>query len=464
MTKSLSFKNTVKNMLVEQSEDEFYKISPEEFTELMKFGSYHGKGVSKLKMFGGKPIWITGNLDLSNTPTDSLGNVKYVDGRLDISRTNISDLSGVKVKGYIWDGGTPIEKKRLAAILKEKMEEADERRQRDEWSIEEGDEIGLRAQALYKNLINDEKIFAPTGEYIGELEGLKADLEELTIRYNETEGEDDELYNKISDIEERINELQQGVVDVYNIVPMKYNYYGLPQFEVIGVDDLVGEEYAVGDESEMDDAALQYAKNYLDEVGVEGLRDYFIEDNLDTDAIEQYFRDFYDDDVRNNLEVYFDDSEKPNSEEQERRKQELEEYIAKAEGVVKKFEQKQENLNNEIEDPDEYTKRYDEIQSKIDIIQGHIDDSQEEIDNMEPDGEPTEDMIEEKIEDMVSDKMSDPRGSLSEFGMDISEYVDMDSLAEALAKSDGYAIMGSYDSTYDTEKVNGTYYYIMRIN
>jgi hypothetical protein len=462
MTKRLSFKNTVKNILVEQSEDEFYKISPEEFTELMKFGSYNGRGVSKLKMFGGKPIWITGNLDLSNTPTDSLGNVKYVDGRLDISRTNISDLSGVKVKGYIWDGGTPIEKKRLAAILKEKMEEADERRQRDEWSIDGGDEIGLRAQALYKNLINDEKIFAPTGEYIGELEGLKADLEELTIRYNETE--DDELYNKISDIEERINELQQGVVDVYNIVPIKYNYYGLPQFEVIGVDDLVGEEYAVGDESEMDDAALEYAKNYVDEVGVEGFRPHVIDDHLDTNAIEDYFRDFFNDDVRNNLDVYFDDSEKPNSEEQENRKQELEEYIGKAEGVIKKFEQKQEDLKNEIKDPDEYTKRYDEIKSKIDIIQGYIDDSQEEIDNMEPDGEPTEDMIEEKVEDMVSDKMSDPRSSLSEFGMDIDSYIDKDSLAKGLVASDGYEILGSYDGSYDTEIIDNEYYYIIRVN
>ena len=460
MVKGLSFKKTIKRILIEQS-DEYYKISPKEFEELMKFGEYNGNGVSKLKIFGGRPIWITGDLDLSNTPTNSLGNVKYVEGRLDISKTNISDLSGVKVKGYIWDGGSPIEKKRLAAILKEKMEKADERRQRDEWSIEGGDEIGLRAQALYKNLINDEKIFAPTGEYIGELEGLKADLEELTIRYNETE--DDELYNKISDIEERINELQQGVVDVYNIVPMNYNYYGLPQFEVIGVDDLVGEEYAIGDESEMDDAALQYAKNYLDEVGVEGLRDYFIEDNLDTDAIEQYFRDFYDDDVRNNLEIYFDESELPNTEEQEERKQELEEYIAKAEGVVKKFEQKQENLNNEIDDPDEYTKQYNEIQSKIDIIQNHIDNSQEEIDNMESTGQVTEEMIEEKIEDMVSDKMSDPRGSLSEFGMDISEYVDMDSLAESLAKSDGYEILASYDGSYDTEMIDNNYYYIMRV-
>jgi len=464
MSKSLSLRNTVKNILIEQSEGEFYKISPEEFTELMKFGGYHGKAVTKLKMFEGKPIWITGDLDLSNTPTDSLGNVKYVEGRLDISKTNISDLSGVKVKGYIWDGGTPIEKKRLAAILKEKMEEADERRQRDEWSIEGGDEIGLRAQALFKNLINDEKIFAITGEDIGRLEGLRADLEELNNRYSETEGEDDDLLRQINDIEENIREIQQNSADVYNIVPMKYNFYGLPQFEVIGVGDLEGEEYAVGDESEMDDAALEYAKNYIDEAGIEGFRDHFIEYHLDTDAIEQYFRDFYDDDVRYNIDVYFNESELPDSEEQEQRKQELEEYIEKVEIVIKRLKEKQERLKDEIKDPDEYTKQYNEIQSRIDIIQGHIDDSQEEIDNMEPEGEPTEDMIEEKIEEMVSEKMDDPRSSLSEFGMDISEYVDMDSLAAGLVASDGYGILGSYDGSYDAEMIDNKYYYILRIN
>jgi len=40
----------------------------------------------------------------------------------------------------------------------------------------------------------------------------------------------------------------------------------------------------------------------------------------------------------------------------------------------------------------------------------------------------------------------------------------MDSLAESLAKSDGYEILASYDGSYDTENINGTYYYIMRVN
>jgi hypothetical protein len=81
---------------------------------------------------------------------------------------------------------------------------------------------------------------------------------------------------------------------------------------------------------------------------------------------------------------------------------------------------------------------------------------------MESTGQATEEMIEEKIEDMVSDRMSDPRSSLSEFGMDISDYVDMDSLAEGLVDSDGYGILASYDGSYDTVMVDNEYYYIMR--
>ena len=70
--------------IVEQTEDEYYKISPEEYIELMKYGSYHGKAITKMKKFQGKPLWITGDLNLEGTPTDSLGNVAYVDGNLNI--------------------------------------------------------------------------------------------------------------------------------------------------------------------------------------------------------------------------------------------------------------------------------------------------------------------------------------------------------------------------------------------
>ncbi len=116
------------NLIREQSEEEYYKISPQEYTELLKLSGYHGQGISKLPKFQGKPLWITGDLDLSNTSTDSLGNVKYVDGSLNISKTKISNIDGITVKKYVWDSDSPREFKRLAAELKEKRKNANIRR------------------------------------------------------------------------------------------------------------------------------------------------------------------------------------------------------------------------------------------------------------------------------------------------------------------------------------------------
>jgi len=461
------FKKFLRINLVEQSEEEYYKISPKEFEELMNFGGYHGKGVTKLKMFGGKPLWITGDLDLHDTPTDSLGNVKYIEGKLDIRNTNISDLSGVEVKNYTWDSGTPMERRRKAEERRKKLQSAEERRFNKEWDIDNPDitELGEKANALYDMLVKDREIEEPDEEQLDELKNLEDEIRRVTNEMEQSEDEEraKQLYNTLSELQDREQELRENIVTVYNLIPIYYDYYGLQQFEVIG-SDAEGREYAVGDEDEMDDAALEYAKNYVSEVGVEGFRRHFLDDYLDTDAIEYYFRDVFYDDVRQNPEVYFDESEMPTTEEQDRRREELEEYIENVKGVIEKLKRKQDDLNNTIEDFDEYKKQWDEIEEKIRIIQGHIDDSQEEIDNMVPEGEVTTQMVEDKVEYWVSEKMADPRASLDEFGADISEYIDMDALARGLVESDGYAIMGSYDGVVDTEKVNGTHYYIMRIN
>ncbi len=57
----------LRTILVEQTEEEeYYKISPQEFEELMKLSGYHGKGLSKIKKFQGKPIWVTLSQELSS--------------------------------------------------------------------------------------------------------------------------------------------------------------------------------------------------------------------------------------------------------------------------------------------------------------------------------------------------------------------------------------------------------------
>ena len=454
----------LKKVLVEQSEEEYYKIPAKEFEELMKLSGYHGKGLSKIKKFGGKPIWVVGDLDLSSTPTDSLGNVKYIEGKLDIRHTNISDLSGVEVKGYVWDSGTPLEKRRQAAILRGKMNDAQERRQDDEWSIEGGDDTGMKAHALYQSLVNDGEIEEMDSDEKEELDRMRSELKTLQQQYDELEDHNDELYDKISDLENEIEQKDSQDVDVYNMSPMPYSHYGMQMFEVIGIDGLRGHEYAVGTEYETDRAAYEYAENYIDEVGIEAFNRHFVEDYLDTDAIEEMLRDHYYDDVRDNPESYFDESEMPTSKEQDDRKEELEEYIEKVKGVIEKLEQKQESLNDEIEDPDEYSKQYDELQSRIDILQGHIDDSEQEIEDMVPEGEVTTQMVEDKVDELVSDRMGNPIDVINEWGLELIEYIDKDALAKGLVRSDGYQIMASYDGSYDTEYVNSKIYYIFRIN
>ena len=70
--------------------EEYVKVTSQEYINLMQLSSYYGTGVTKLRQFEGKKLWIDGNVDLANTPTKSLGNVGYINGNLNIYKTNVS--------------------------------------------------------------------------------------------------------------------------------------------------------------------------------------------------------------------------------------------------------------------------------------------------------------------------------------------------------------------------------------
>jgi len=450
------FKTYLKHAILEQNNDEYHKMSPEEYTELLKYSGYHGRGISKLPMFKGKPIWITGGLDISKTPTDSLGNVRYIDGRLNITNTNISDISNIQVKGHIFDDGTPRQRKRNAEILRQKMEGASERQSIGEWDLNnpEIDDLGLAANALFNNLVNNGKITDIDEDEINELKEKMSELEILQKQYDESEDHDNELYDKISDLEDEIESLKSKSVSVYNLIPMDYNHYGLYVFEIIGIFNLISEEYAVGHDDIMDKAVYKYAKDYIDDIGLEGFNESLLEYHIDKDEVAKIAEEFWYMDVRDNPEAYFDESDFQLTDEQEERIKTLEDYISTLEDLLV-------DTNFELNDCEE---NCEEIEDKISEIEDNINEAQEELDGIEPDTEPTEDMIDSIVEDKVYDAKRDPLQFLKDFGMDWMEYVDKDSLAESLVSSDGYGIMSSYDGSYDTEEVNGQIYYILRIN
>ena len=441
--------NIIKTIL-EETNDEYYQISPKEYLDLMVLASYHGKAITKMKKFQGKPLWITGDLNLDSTPTDSLGNVAYIDGSLNISRTKVSNIDGIKVKGYVSDYNSPREKIREKQELNAKLAGQESLRDSEEWALEQGDDTGEKAHALFDNLVNVGEIEPLSDEDKEKLTILRRKLQDLEQEYEELDDNDDrayELQETIDETQTEIEELEENNADVYMMYPnSRYSHYGLQQFEVL-ISGFKDREYTVGTDEEMDAAALEYAKSYIDDVGADGFSESFIEDYLDVDAIVSMAEDDYDYQVRDYPDSYFSDSDYELTDEQEQRIEQLESQISDLEEQLM-------DLDSDDENYYEYGK---DIENQIDTLQ-------EELDSIEVDTEPSEDMIENKVAELVRDVRRDPLDYLKNLGLDIKEYIDEDELAQGLVDSDGWGIMNSYDGSYDSEEVNGVTYYIMRTN
>jgi len=262
------------------------------------------------------------------------------------------------------------------------------------------------------------------------------------------------LTDEISDLESEVEELRENNVDVYNIYPI--NSGGeLRYYEIIDVPNLKGREYAVCSEDYIENVALEYARNSIDDVGIENFRESFIERCIDEDEVADYFRDIFEDDIRDNLEAYFSPEDFEFSDAQERLRNDLQEKI----DVLK---EKLDNL--ETEQREDEGDRYDELQELIEGVESEIDETQEELDDMTPEGEPSPAKIEEMIDDKVEEVRRDPLWYIKDYGLNMKNFVDEDKAAQEYVDSDGYGIISSYDSNYDTIEIQGKDYYIFRIN
>ena len=437
--------------IIKETEDEYYRISPEDYLDVMRYASYNGNVFRKMKQYGGKPLYITGDLDLGGKDVKDIGPIAYVDGSLDIRNTKVSDLGGLQVKRYISDYNTPRERIRERQELMGKRAEMDSKRESDEWNFQNQDDEGLKAMALLDWLEGLGNVKVLSDEEKEELKTLTQQLDQLNADYDSEDRDGDpdenlEILNQIDEVQERIDELVDGVGDIYDMYPSRYTHYGLTQFEVL-VDGFKGEEFTVGTEEQMDAAALQYAVSYIDDVGADGFSESFIEDYLDVDSIVNMAEEDYDYQVRENPDSYFSDSDYELTDEQEERKDELETMI---------YDLEQQKL--ELDSDDENYYDYEED------LDNQIETLQEELDSIEPLDEPSEEMIENKVAELVRDVRRDPLDYLKNYGLDIKEYIDEDALAQGLVDSDGWGVMNGYDGQYDSEEVNGVTYYIMRTN
>lgn len=416
----------VVQMLLEE-EQEVVQLTPDEYKNYLKFTNYDGKAVQRLKQFRNKKIYINGPLDLSHTSAKNITNIE-VKGTVNLSHTDIDSKEGI-VSTYVnyWD--TPLYRKEDKLRRTKDLARQESLRDDDSWDLEyTSDKVAIYANVLYNYLIATE--YEPKPEnYKQRLEQLYAEKERREQIEKETE--DDENLTELREIESEIEQIE-GSIDLYNL-RYEYKDYGLLVFGIL-FDDLTEskEKWMVGDEDSTERAAIESAENYIDDVGLRNINQSLVESHIDLDSLKDYFRESEEENVRENLEDFFDEDEFEYSDPQvQERIEEIEELLLRPD-----------NLSQE---------EYDELNEELDDLK----DSDKTI---------SQDLIDDKVESLVDDLVYEPIITIENYDLDINYYVDINSLAKDIVEKDGYGhTLNRYDGSEDTIEFDGETYYIFQV-
>ena len=351
-------------------------------------------------------------------------------------------------------------------VQRQKLELAERRRESNDWDLEDTDDIGLRANALFKYLVSINNLQELTLENKSEIARIENEITRLQAEYDNDEEVRGDLLDEISELEDELDEYKE-LTDVYTLLPVQYGHYGLTQFENM-VD---GTEWAVGDESEMEQASREGVESMLDDIGFEGFNPSFIENHIDEDGVESYIRDFFNHDVYDNPESYLDDDNKEISSSQKQEIAELRQEEIELDTKRNELETQKEAYDTGNEDWEEQYDAFNDMISEIEDRLLEIPDEIEEI-NDNPDGDYDEDAIEKVIDDRVSEYTSNIESFVNNFiGVEYlqwildHDFIDKDAFIESVVDSDGYGIsLNSYDGDVNEEVIDGRTYYIIRVN
>jgi hypothetical protein len=347
-----------------------------------------------------------------------------------------------------------LRKLEIQRILNNRRQEAQDRRLEGEWDLENPnvDEIGLKAHALLDFLVDNGDVTILTNEERIEIQRIKDEIEQLQTEYDNSDDVRTDLLNQIEELEDELEDYDARI-DVYNIIPTG-QFYDATEFEVID-SDVDSNRYAVGTDSEMQSSCEDYIENLIDDIGYEGFNGNFAKDYLDVDSIVSEAEYTYDNDVRDNPESYFDESERMLSDKQEEQIEILKDRIEKFEIAVQNFEERMDDENEEW------------IQEKIDELNEKIEEFNDEITDIEndPEGEFPDELIDDKVQEFVNEVRRDPEWFLSEFGLNWNEYINKEDFIQGVIDADGYGhTINSYDGNADEIYVKDQLFYVMRID
>jgi hypothetical protein len=329
------------------------------------------------------------------------------------------------------------------------------RREKNEWSLDNSQisEEGLKANALFKYLVEEGDIVPLTDDDKKEKQGLTKRLEVLESQLEEDNANETLIRQQIEQVEDELK-LYDSYRDVYDLIPETYSHYSMDNFSVNGEST----EYAVGDEREVQLSAEEYMENMLDDIGYEGFSESFVEGFVDEDQVVNYFRDMFTD-------MVYDDPENFLPEE----KQQL---SGNQEGVISFKETKISQLQKEIEtlsiflENTKNKKQKTQLTEKLTELEELISEVNDEIQEIKdtPLGDFLDEDIEEYIESMVEDVQRDPIGHLKDNDFEIDRFIDRSSFIEGVIESDGYEFISPYNGVVGESSANGKWFYIVRVD
>ena len=481
----------IKTIIFEETEDQnnYYDLSPEQYYKLLRSVNFMAQAIPKLPMFKGKKLRVNGNLNLSDKPIKSLGELS-ITGQLDIRNTNIKSLEGVEygVLGTYY--GTPYAEEIERRKKQKERDDADQRRIDDEWNLNDTDNTGSMAHAVFRFMVNEGDIDELDEDEIEELKSLEQKLEELQDRIDVESDADvvDELTNDYDELQYDIDELKSKNNDVYGLIPTGYNHYEMDTFRSIH-DDTNGNTYAVGTEYEADKSLETYYDDMVDDLSNfdRNTLSYYI----DGDEVAEYFEDMIREGIYDDPDNYDVIRYLSKSQETEIKELEVELFLLNY-GIIPPLELVVNRENNW-----EYT---DGVGNKINFISNQdgsstvllngtptlknpvyedidwdemseniserIVDINDEIETIKdnPDGDLDDSTVEREVEEKMDEIKDDPVRWLDDYGMEYQQFVDVRGLKDQLVSESDYGTLASYDGTYDEIRVDDTNYVVFRID
>jgi hypothetical protein len=415
--------------------------------------------IALLKKFNGEVIVYDAKDDSIKSLPAILGGEKYneIIGSID---SYLQQEYSAQLKIWADKESAQKERERLVRLETQRREatmrrESEARREDNEWELgPDCPEVGLKAHALFKFLVESGDVEEMTNEDRNELQRINNLIEDLQAQYDSDEDVRTDLLDEISDLEDERDEFESRN-DVYDLIPVG-THYDLTQFEVIDSPNVGGRTYAVGDTDEMESSSYEYVEQLIDDIGYRGFNNGFAKGYIDNDAVRSHAEDVFENDVRDNPDSYFEDSDRELSRQQEEKIRMLNDRIEQTKNII-------DDLGSRIGLGQDDEK----IEEKIEELEILIVEYEEEIEeiNENPEGEFPEDLIDDKVSALVDDAVYDTDSYFDNYGIDWEDFIDKDEFIKGVIESDGYGnTLSTYDGNADEVYVQDQTFYVIRID